>query len=78
LKVNHSYVRRLAPTSAQVEALDNQAHAARTLWNLLHDWSTGHGRCHRRTLKDADRAIRQARHDVDWLADLPAKPHSRS
>jgi putative transposase len=54
VKIIHSYVRRLALTSAQVEALDAQAHAARALWNLLHDWATGHGSCHRRSLKDAD------------------------
>jgi putative transposase len=66
-------VRRLAPTSAQERALDDQAHAARALWNLLHDWTTGHGRCHRRSLKDADEAIRQARKEIDWLAAVPAQ-----
>ena len=73
MKVNHGYVRRLALEPAQVEALDDQAHAARALWNLLHDWTTGHGRCHRPSLKDADDAIRQARKDLPWLAAVPAQ-----
>jgi len=60
-------------TPEQVEALDDQGHAARALWNLLHDWTTGHGRCHRPSLKDADEAIRQARKDIPWLQYLPAQ-----
>lgn len=73
MKINHGYVRRLAPNPAQEQALDDQAHAARALWNLLHDWTTGHGRCHRRSLADADEAIRQARKEIPWLAAVPAQ-----
>ncbi|TWH65160.1 RNA-guided endonuclease InsQ/TnpB family protein [Micromonospora olivasterospora] len=74
VKINHGYVRRLAPTAEQAAALDIQGHAARTMWNLLHGWWTwGGGRDRRPTLKQADEAIRQARKDIPWLADLPAQ-----
>ncbi|WP_217919297.1 hypothetical protein [Actinomadura sp. BRA 177] len=63
---------RLALSRDQAAALDAQAHAARALWNLLHDWWTMTPRC-RRSLKAADSAIRQARTDIDWLAILPAQ-----
>ncbi|MBT2491223.1 transposase [Streptomyces sp. ISL-96] len=63
---------RLALSSAQAGALDRQAHAARTLWNLLHDWWTMLPR-DKRTLAAADAAIRQARAEVDWLGALPAQ-----
>jgi putative transposase len=43
------------------------------LWNLLHEWWTWGGKHQRPTLKQADEAIRQARKDIDWLADLPAQ-----
>ena len=73
MKVNHGYVRRLALTPAQAAALDEQGHAARAMWNLLHDWWTWGGKHRRPSLKQADEAIRQARKDIDWLADLPAQ-----
>ncbi|MFG1951830.1 RNA-guided endonuclease InsQ/TnpB family protein [Micromonospora sp. NPDC048830] len=74
MKINHGYVRRLAPTAQQAAALDVQGHAARAMWNLLHEWWTwGGGRDRRPTLKQADEAIRQARKDIPWLADLPAQ-----
>jgi len=73
VKVNHGYKRCLTLSTGQAAALDGQGHAARALWNLLHDWSTGHGRCHRRSLKDADDAIRQGRKDIPWLAAVPAQ-----
>jgi putative transposase len=63
---------RLALTPAQVGVIDGQAHAARTTWNLLHDWWTMLPR-DKRTLSAADAAIRQARKDIDWLAVLPAQ-----
>ncbi|MFG1955802.1 hypothetical protein ACGFIZ_33160, partial [Micromonospora sp. NPDC048830] len=54
VKVNHGYVRRLAPTAQQAAALDIQGHAARAMWNLLHEWWTwGGGRDRRPTLKQA-------------------------
>ncbi|WP_083972683.1 RNA-guided endonuclease InsQ/TnpB family protein [Actinoplanes awajinensis] len=73
MKIKHGYMRRLAPTPEQTAALDDQSHAARAVWNLLHDWSTGHGRCLRPSVKDADNAIRQARKEVPWLAVVPAQ-----
>lgn len=64
---------RLYPTPEQVDILEEQGHAARSLWNLLHDWWTWGGRHRRPTLKQADEAIRQARKEIDWLAVLPAQ-----
>ncbi|MFE5713924.1 RNA-guided endonuclease InsQ/TnpB family protein [Streptomyces sp. NPDC056501] len=52
--------------------MDDQAHAARTMWNLLHEWWTMLPR-ERRSPAAADRAIRQARKDIDWLGVLPAQ-----
>ncbi|WP_030596156.1 RNA-guided endonuclease InsQ/TnpB family protein [Streptomyces fulvoviolaceus] len=63
---------RLALTPAQVAVLDGQAHAARTTWNLLHDWWTMLPRA-KRTLAAADRVIRQGRAELDWLGVLPAQ-----
>ncbi|MEE4594828.1 transposase [Streptomyces sp. DSM 41524] len=63
---------RLVLTPAQVVLMDGQAHAARTLWNLLHDWWTMLPR-DKRSLTAADAAIRQARKEIDWLAQLPAQ-----
>ncbi|MFF4350998.1 RNA-guided endonuclease InsQ/TnpB family protein [Streptomyces sp. NPDC001530] len=63
---------RLALTPAQVRGIDDQAHAARTMWNLLHDWWTMLPK-DKRSLAAADAAIRQARKDLDWLAVLPAQ-----
>ncbi len=57
---------------AQAVKLDEQAHAARALWNLLHDWWTMMPR-ETRSLEAADAAIRQARKEIDWLAVLPAQ-----
>ncbi|MFG2313467.1 RNA-guided endonuclease InsQ/TnpB family protein [Streptomyces tendae] len=63
---------RLSLSPAGVRAVDEQAHAARTLWNLLHVWWRMMPR-EKRTLAKADAAIRQARKDIDFLADLPAQ-----
>jgi putative transposase len=63
---------RLAPTPAQVLLLDEQAHAARTVWNCLHAWWTMLPK-DKRTLAAADAAIRQARKEIDFLAVLPAQ-----
>jgi putative transposase len=73
MKIQHGYVRRLTLTAGQAEALDLQGHAARAMWNLLHEWSQWGGRDRRPTLKQADDAIRQARAEIPWLADLPAQ-----
>jgi putative transposase len=63
---------RLALTPAQTRLMDDQGHAARTTWNLLHDFWTMTPKS-RRSLKAADAAIRQARKDIDWLGVLPAQ-----
>ncbi|MFF0556174.1 RNA-guided endonuclease InsQ/TnpB family protein [Streptomyces sp. NPDC004266] len=63
---------RLALSPAEVSAADTQAHAARTMWNLLHAWWQMMPK-DKRTLADADAAIRQARKDIDFLALLPAQ-----
>nr|WP_254667820.1 transposase [Streptomyces griseus] len=57
---------------AEVSKTDAQAHAARALWNLLHAWWQMMPK-EKRTLADADAAIRQARRDIDFLAVLPAQ-----
>ncbi|WP_405477188.1 RNA-guided endonuclease InsQ/TnpB family protein [Streptomyces sp. NBC_00009] len=49
-----------------------QAHAARTTWNLLHDWWTMLPKT-KRTLAAADAVIRQGRRELDWLGVLPAQ-----
>ncbi|MFI6488757.1 RNA-guided endonuclease InsQ/TnpB family protein [Streptomyces sp. NPDC050564] len=52
--------------------MDDQAHAARTMWNCLHDWWTMLPK-QKRSLAAADAAIRQARKEIDWLGVLPAQ-----
>jgi putative transposase len=63
---------RLALTPAQSRLLDDQAHAARTLWNCLHESWTMLPQ-DKRSLAAADAAIRQARTDIDWRGVLPAQ-----
>ncbi|MFZ3498469.1 RNA-guided endonuclease InsQ/TnpB family protein [Streptomyces sp. 5.8] len=63
---------RLALSPAGVSKADDQAHAARTMWNLLHAWWQMMPK-EKRTLANADAAIRQARGDIDFLAVLPAQ-----
>ncbi|MFI6739749.1 RNA-guided endonuclease InsQ/TnpB family protein [Nonomuraea sp. NPDC050451] len=71
-KRNRAHVARLDLDSRQSAILDGQAHSARALWNLLHEYYTfRQGRF--ATLKDCDEAIREARRDIDWLKDLPAQ-----
>ncbi|MDT0450893.1 RNA-guided endonuclease InsQ/TnpB family protein [Streptomyces hesseae] len=64
---------RLYPTSEQELRLEGQGHAARALWNLLHEWYTFHAPHRWPLLKEADEAIRQARREVEWLSALPAQ-----
>ncbi|MBT2395713.1 RNA-guided endonuclease TnpB family protein [Streptomyces sp. ISL-100] len=63
---------RLALDPALSRQVDEQAHAARTMWNLLHAWWQMMPK-DKRTLGHADAAIRQARKDIDFLAALPAQ-----
>ncbi|MFF2429166.1 RNA-guided endonuclease InsQ/TnpB family protein [Streptomyces mirabilis] len=63
---------RLALPLAVALKADDQAHAARTMWNCLHAWWQMMPK-EKRTLANADAAICQARRDVDFLAVLPAQ-----
>ncbi|WP_310741575.1 transposase [Microbispora sp. H10670] len=68
---SRAHVARLDLTAAQVAVLDGQAHTARALWNLLHEYCTfRQGRL--ASVKDCDTAIRQARREIDWMRRLPA------
>ncbi|MEY9992855.1 hypothetical protein ABIE67_004887 [Streptomyces sp. V4I8] len=49
-----------------------RAHAARAMWNLLHDLWTMTPTC-TRSLSRLDATLRQARKDIDWLGLLPAQ-----
>ncbi|MFG2879012.1 RNA-guided endonuclease InsQ/TnpB family protein [Streptomyces sp. NPDC048337] len=63
---------RLALSPAEIRAMDDQAHAARAMWNCLHAWWQMMPKG-KRSLAAADAAIRQARKDIDFLAVLPAQ-----
>lgn len=64
----------LAPSAAQAQVLEQQAGAARALWNLIHAHHTFHEASKRwPSWADSDAAIRQGRKDIDWLAILPAQ-----
>ncbi|MFZ3499097.1 RNA-guided endonuclease InsQ/TnpB family protein [Streptomyces sp. 5.8] len=63
---------RLALSPAEVLKADGQAHAARTVWNCLHAWWQMMPK-DKRTLANADAAIRQGREEIDFLAVLPAQ-----
>ncbi|MFD4348654.1 RNA-guided endonuclease InsQ/TnpB family protein [Streptomyces coelicoflavus] len=63
---------RLALSPAEESKADAQAHAARTMWNCLHAWWQMMPK-EKRTLANADAAIRQARQDIGFLAVLPAQ-----
>lgn len=72
VKRTRAHVARLELSAAQVAVLDGQAHAARALWNLLHEYFTfRQGRF--ATLKECDAAIRAARREIDWMGQLPAQ-----
>jgi putative transposase len=70
---------RLYPTSAQASALDGQGHAARALWNLLHEWYTcrNGGVAKRPSISEIDQQLRDARVNPlpgwEWLTYLPAQ-----
>lgn len=51
---------------------EGQGHAARAMWNLVHDWWTMLPK-DKRNLAAADQAIRQGRKDLPWLGALPAQ-----
>ncbi|WP_433376027.1 hypothetical protein [Streptosporangium sp. CA-115845] len=64
VKRHRAHKARLDLSAAQVAVLDGQAHAARALWNLLHEYATFRpGRL--ASLKDCDEAIRVARREID-------------
>ena len=70
---------RLYPSTSQEMVLDGQAHAARAIWNLLHEWYTCRdgGIAKRPPIAEMDRQLRDARikplPDWEWLNDLPAQ-----
>ncbi len=63
---------RLALTPTQVLLMDDQAHAARAMWNQLHDLWTMTPKC-QRSLSRMDETLRQARKEIDWYVVLPAQ-----
>lgn len=70
--MTRAHVARLELSAAQAAVLDGQAHTARALWNLLHEYFTfRQGRF--ASLKECDEAIRAARREIDWMAQLPAQ-----
>ncbi|MEO3870259.1 transposase [Nonomuraea sp. B12E4] len=72
VKQARAHVARLELSAAQVAVLDRQAHTARALWNLLHEYVTfRQGRF--ATVKECDEAIRAARREIDWMGQLPAQ-----
>ncbi|MEU6720489.1 transposase [Nonomuraea sp. NPDC046802] len=72
MKRARAHVARLYPDKRQSAVLDGQAHAARAVWNLLHEFATfRQGRL--ASLKECDAAIREARHEIEWLGQLPAQ-----
>ncbi|MBT2493495.1 transposase [Streptomyces sp. ISL-96] len=72
MRQRRGYRARLALTCDQAAQLDQQAHAARALWNLLHELFTA-CRSRRPPLAYMDGEIRWARANVDWLGMLPAQ-----
>jgi putative transposase len=72
VKRARAQVARLELSAAQVAVLDGQAHTARALWNLLHEFVTfRQGRL--ASPAECDAAIRAARHEIDWMGRLPAQ-----
>jgi hypothetical protein len=67
---------RLALSPAEVSRADAQAHAARTMWNLLHAWWQMMPK-DKRTLANADAAIRQAAKTSISSPSCPRRPHKR-
>jgi putative transposase len=63
---------RLVLTPAQTRLVDDQAHAARAMWNQLHDLWQMTPKC-QRSLTRMDQTLRQARKEIDWYAVLPAQ-----
>ncbi|WP_426365063.1 RNA-guided endonuclease InsQ/TnpB family protein [Streptomyces sp. E-08] len=72
VKRHRGHKARLCLTPSQAAAAEGQGHAARALWNLVHDWWTMVAK-ERRSLAAADAVIRQGRKDLPWLGDLPAQ-----
>ncbi|WP_331749127.1 transposase [Streptomyces chartreusis] len=72
VKRQFGHLARLALSPAEIRLIDDQAHAARTMWNCLHSWWQMTPKSDTK-LSVADAAIRQARKDLDYLAVLPAQ-----
>ncbi|MFF5212867.1 zinc ribbon domain-containing protein [Streptosporangium sp. NPDC000396] len=72
VRQTRAHLARLELSAAQTAVLDGQAHTARALWNLLHEYATfRQGRL--ATAKECDEAIRAARREIDWMGQLPAQ-----
>lgn len=71
-KRTRAHIARLDLDKQRSVVLDGQAHTARALWNLLHEYFTfRQGRF--ASLKQCDEAIRAARHEIEWMKELPAQ-----
>ncbi|MEU7835444.1 transposase [Nonomuraea sp. NPDC049129] len=72
VKRTRAHVARLDLSPAQEAALDGQAHTARAVWNLLHEFTTFR-QARLASLRECDAAIRQARQEIAWMGQLPAQ-----
>ncbi|MBT2510668.1 transposase, partial [Streptomyces sp. ISL-98] len=72
MKRQRGHKARLDLTPVQLWKVEDQGHAARAMWNLLHDLWAMTPKC-QRSLSRMDAEIRRARKEVDWLAKLPAQ-----
>lgn len=72
MKQQRAHKARLYLTPGQSLKVEDQGHAGRAMWNLLHSWWTMLPKG-QRNLAAADETMRQGRKDLPWLADLPAQ-----
>ncbi|WP_251021181.1 transposase [Streptomyces sp. ISL-98] len=72
MKRQRGHKARLDLTPVQLWKVEDQGHAARAMWNLIHDLWAMTPKC-QRSLSRMDAEIRRARKEVDWLAKLPAQ-----
>ncbi len=68
---------RLALSRAEIRLMDDQAHAARTMWNCLHSWWQMTPKSGTK-LSLADAAIRQAREVSITSPSFPLRPRRPS
>ena len=64
----------MVPTPELAGQMGRMTDLDRALWNLIHEWWLMSNRPLRRVSRsDLDAAVRQARRDLPWLAELPAQ-----